>query len=167
MVEPISPQGNVNHSEFALETILSKGWGAKDFSEERSDAFIREALKSVASAWDVFHGQEEGYDIKTKRATEFKYTIEKTNETDADGPPVTEEVFVLPGTDRILIGEVRGKNNFYAKAEYIPPNLANGKAQIRVSVPLRSEVEGLESVDTTELRRIKEVLSDIGYRAIK
>lgn len=135
-----------NHSEFALEMVLSKGFGASDFSEKKSDGSITDAIKLVKNTWDDFHGQD--YKITTARANE----------------PGTNQ---LPDTKRVLIGELTGSRSFYAKAEYLPPNLAGGKAQIRVTVPLRSGVEGLESVDAVELNSIRDALSSVGYKPIK
>ncbi len=164
---------SVDHSEFALEMILTKGFGiSDDFTGYKGDKFILNLMKFVEKNWDIFHVQE--YVEKTKRANEF--------------------IIYNSLGDRLMIGEIFGSRGFYAKVEYIPPNAANipipvpiesegdgsggiklvsanlppsalnRKAQIRVSIPLNKRVEGLESIGTTELNTMRDNLSLAGYK---
>lgn len=174
MADTIGSQ-DVAHSEFALEMILTKGIGGNDFSGERSDELIKHVLKLVKQYWDIFHPQE--FDEKTKRANE-SVTYNSLGNRLLIGESVGTRGFyakveyIPPNAANILIpvpiqseeAESSGELKHQLVSANLPPSALNKKAKIRVSIPLNQRVEGLESLNTTELIRIKEELSSAGYK---
>lgn len=135
-VFPESAQGGTFNG---LEKVLEKSgiWSmlSSDFSVRTSNRLIDDAINTIEKVWSMYHQEE-----LNKQGTRY--------------PP-----------ERIDTTEIIGNRGFYAKVKYVPPDQTKKRnAQIKVEIPLREDVDGLNSLESTELREIAKSLRSKGYR---
>ena len=112
---------------------------APDFSVRQSNRIIDETIEAITTIWSKYHREE------------------------LSGQTYLE----APKNVRTWSKELEGNSGFYCKVEYMTPiSEADVAARIKVALPLKRDVDGLNTIASTELREIAEQLKSMGYQSI-
>ena len=128
-----------------LEMLLVAGrslahpFRTPDFSIQKSNSLIQEAEEIIKMGWSQYHREE---------LHSIDYQVEQ-----------------VPPSDRIDTKKISGKG-FFGRVDYVSPTLSGYPAFIKVHIPLNPTVDGLESIDTPELRAIRDGLLSNGYKKL-